>query len=413
MHFRLAIRHVKGSTGQPFAPPLAVPLASRTSRPTATPSTTHHSSWLSAKMAVVYSIDSAIPSFFASSTTATRQQCDARASSLAGGSPVSPVPIQGPFSYTLTAGVNNGRIFQFRAQESSLDMETMKLVRATHPQFVAGCKSHGTMGGSRTLHVYEMNNLPGSPYIVARDISAAQPPDAVLRQRNTVKDLARYVGVHIRAPMPVLFRLILTDTGNRFFLQSWNASQPLARDDSTALLAEFHEKLDLLARSLPPRFAPNLAKVRQALPALFSGTALPFVLGHGDACEMTLLVNSTTGSITGIVDWAESRVLPLGFSLWALENIFGCMDAKGWRYYDNRRELEDLFWRTFSEGVGSASDGGLQLIWAARMAGLFYRYGFIFEGKDIQGVVDQADASSPAYIDAFCLADDLDTTTNW
>lgn len=103
MHFRLAIRHVEGSTGQPCATPLAAPLpASCTSRPTATPSTTHRSSLLSAKMTVFYSIDSAICTFFASSTTATRQQRDALASSLAGGSPVSPVAIQGSFRYTLT-----------------------------------------------------------------------------------------------------------------------------------------------------------------------------------------------------------------------------------------------------------------------------------------------------------------------
>ncbi|KAK5660521.1 hypothetical protein OQA88_13070 [Cercophora sp. LCS_1] len=333
----------------------------------------------------VYSIDSAISSFFASSTTATRQQCDALASSLAG-SPVSPVQIQGSFSYTLTAGTNNGKIFQFRVQESGLDMETMSLARANHPQFVADCKYHGTIGQSRPLHIYEMDNLPGTPYIMARDISATQPPDAVLRQRNTVKDLAR------------------------FFTQSWSASQHLPQDDSSALLAEFHDKFDLLARSLPPRFAPNLGKVRQELPALFTG-ALPFVLNHGDLCEMNLLVNPTTGNITGIVDWAEARVLPFGFSLWALENILGCMDSKGWRYYDNRRELEDLFWQTFSEGASSASDLDLRLIRTARMAGLFYRYGFIVEGKDVKGVVDQADASSLAYLDAFCSADDLAPTT--
>ncbi|KAK1829261.1 hypothetical protein QBC39DRAFT_392664 [Podospora conica] len=332
-------------------------------------------------MAVPYSIDSAISSFFASSTTATRRQCDALASSLAGG-PVSPVQIQGAFSYTLTAGTNNIKVFQFRVQESSLDMETLSLARATHPPFVAGCKYHGTIGQPRPLHVYEMDNLPGTPYIIARDISAAQPPDAVRRQRETVKDLAR------------------------FFAQSWNASQHLAHDDSSALLAEFHDKFDLLARSLPPRFALNLGKVRQQLPALFSG-ALPFVLSHGDLCEMNLLINSETGNITGIVDWAEARVLPFGFSLWALENMLGCMDSRGWRYYDNRRELEDIFWQTFSEGASGASDVGLQLVRTARMAGLFCRYGFIVDGKDVKGVVDQADASSLAYLDAFCSTEDL------
>lgn len=39
------------------------------------------------------------------------------------------------------------------------------------------------------------------------------------------------------------------------------------------------------------------------------------------------------------------------------------------------------------------------------MAGLFYRYGFIVEGKAMKGVVDQNDASSLAYLDAFCITD--------
>lgn len=163
-------------------------------------STLHHSSLLFVKMAVVYNIANAISSFFTSHTTATRQQCDAFASSLAG-SPASPVPIQGTFSYTVTAGTENGKLFQFRVQESSLDMEIMSLARATHPQFVAGCKYHGTISQPRPLHVYEMDNLPGTPYIIARDPSVAQPPDAVLRQRNTVKGLARYVRVHIIIPL--------------------------------------------------------------------------------------------------------------------------------------------------------------------------------------------------------------------
>jgi hypothetical protein len=188
---------------------------------------------------------------------------------------------------------------------------------------------------------------------------------------------------------------------DRFFAQSWNASQQLHQGDVAALLTEFQDKFDLLTRSLPPRFASNLGRVRQKLSELFSGV-LPFVLNHGDLCEMNLLVNPVTGRITGIVDWAEGRILPFGFSLWALENILGYMDSEGWHYYDNRPELEHLFWQSFKE-ASNISDSDLQLIQATRMAGLFYRYGFIVEGKDVVGVVDD---SSLTYLDAFCTVDD-------
>jgi hypothetical protein len=143
-------------------------------------------------MATYYSLDNAISSFFEVNTTATRQQCDDFVLSRAGG-PVNPVQIQGMFSYTLTAGIDESKLFQFRVQDSILDMDIMTLAKATHSQFVASCKYHGIIGQSRPLHIYEMDNLPGTTYIMARDISVIQPPDAVLRQRNTVSDLARYV----------------------------------------------------------------------------------------------------------------------------------------------------------------------------------------------------------------------------
>jgi hypothetical protein len=167
---------------------------------------------------------------------------------------------------------------------------------------------------------------------------------------------------------------------------------------------EFQSYFDVLARELPSRFALNLAKVRKELPSLFL-RAIPFVLSHRDLNMMNLLTNPETGNITGIVDWAESRILPFGFALYGLENVLGRMDSEGWHYYERHRELESLFWQTFREEANNISDSDLHLIGVARMAGLFYQYGFVF---DIKGVVqsvraDQADGSL-AYLDAFCTA---------
>ncbi|KAH8194058.1 hypothetical protein TruAng_011773 [Truncatella angustata] len=202
----------------------------------------------------------------------------------------------------------------------------MSLAKAVHPQFVASCKYHGTIGRFRPVHIYEMENLPGAAYIIARSISTIQPADAVSRQRNTVEDLAS------------------------FFAQSWNSMRRLDLDNMATLLAEFESKCDVLTRSLPPRFTSNLHGVRQSLPSLFSET-FPFVLNHGDLCGMNILIGRETGNITGIVDWAEARILPFGFALWGLENILGCMDSTGWYYYDNRREVEDRLWRAFRTGL--------------------------------------------------------------
>lgn len=120
---------------------------------------------------------------------------------------------------------------------------------------------------------------------------------------------------------------------------------------------------------------------------------------------MNVLIDPETGSITGIVDWAEARILPFGFSLWGFENILGYMDSEGWHYYDNRHELEGIFWKTFLVEASSASEDDLQLIRAARMAGLFCRYGFVMDGKTVRKVVSESDSSSLAYLDAFCTDD--------
>jgi hypothetical protein len=53
-------------------------------------------------MYIIYTLDSAINSFFETQTTVTWQQCDELAVSLVG-EPVNPVPVQGEFSYTVVA----------------------------------------------------------------------------------------------------------------------------------------------------------------------------------------------------------------------------------------------------------------------------------------------------------------------
>jgi hypothetical protein len=207
---------------------------------------------------------------------------------------------------------------------------------------------------------------------------------------------------------PSLYISSLTKLSS-YFAQSWNCPQHLKPGDSNALIAEFLSKLDLLAQSLPARFLPNLQRVSRMLPSLFSG-ALPFVLCHEDLSEMNILINPETGNITGIVDWAEARILPFGLTLWGFENTLGFMDSKGWQYYDNRRQLEDLFWQSFWTKAPNASKVDLELIRAARMLGLFCRYGLITDGKVLKGTIDATDSHSLGYLDAFCTCIDWEPT---
>lgn len=115
---------------------------------------------------------------------------------------------------------------------------------------------------------------------------------------------------------------------NRFFAALWKHRQRKPLNVVEAIHHDYRQKFDLLSRALPFRFADNLEKVRAELSLLFTST-YPLVLSHDDLCEMNIFVDPNTGHITGIIDWAEARILPFGISLWGFENMLGYMDSQG------------------------------------------------------------------------------------
>lgn len=112
-----------------------------------------------------------ISSFFESNKPLTRQQCEDFTLSRAGGR-VNPLQIQGAFSYTLTAGPNGSKVFQFQTQDSSFNIDIISLANKIYPQFIASCEYYGTISNSRPLHAYEMDKLPRTLYIMACDVSS-------------------------------------------------------------------------------------------------------------------------------------------------------------------------------------------------------------------------------------------------
>jgi hypothetical protein len=113
---------------------------------------------------------------------------------------------------------------------------------------------------------------------------------------------------------------------------------------------------------------------------------------------MNLLIDPATGRLTGVVDWAEARVLPFGLALYGLENVLGYMDGEGWHYFEQEPALRESFWRVFREQTGVGEEV-MESIDVARMVGLFYRYGFVFDGKEVVRVVGEGGIE---YLDAFC-----------
>ncbi|KND87491.1 hypothetical protein TOPH_07899 [Tolypocladium ophioglossoides CBS 100239] len=307
---------------------------------------------------VIYSLDDTINDFFASHAPVTRQECDEIAASLVG-RPVNPVLIQGSFSYTVIAGAQQSKIVQFRDANSDLDTQILDLAQRIHGQLVAAYTFHGRVGQSSPLTIYSMEKLPGTPYVSAQ---------------------SRYY-----------FAL--------FFAASWKARQHIAMDAADKLHTEYRRRFERLSRDLPPRYEQNLGEVREGLPLLFA-SKYPMVLNHGDLSEMNILVDPSTGHITGVIDWAEAKICPFGISLWGLENVLGSMNAQGWRYHLHHHALRVQFWQTFEEAVGGISDDDRKAIQIARMAGFFLQYGFAWEDGGREPVKEGT--ATFMYLNAFC-----------
>ncbi|KAF2804705.1 uncharacterized protein BDZ99DRAFT_425575 [Mytilinidion resinicola] len=327
----------------------------------------------------IYSLEDRISEFFQTQSSVSRQQCDDMALSISG-SPISPAPIQGAFSYTVIAGALQSKIVQFRTQSSLLDMETLIAARDVHPDFVPATAFHGILGEGQAspLSIYVMDRISGTTYIEARfyDKSTAEARLAgESRRMTTVTDFAR------------------------FFSQAWKGRQSLSMEKVDALRLQHGADLELLSQSLPQRFSIVLQQLRTHLPLLYT-PPFPLVLTHDDLCEMNILMDPETGKITGFIDWAEAKILPFGFALWGFLNVIGWMDSKGWHYYSNRQDLEDQFWKTFDESIGGVTKEVRDTIRVSSIVGFFLRYGFAWDEGVRRRPVTELDYSIK-YLDAF------------
>lgn len=145
------------------------------------------------------------------------------------------------------------------------------------------------------------------------------------------------------------------------------------------LLREYFEDLDEVSPDLPAQLQAKLNDVRQELPRLFQ-CSYPMVLQHDDLMDNNNFhVDEATGHITGnmaffffffssfylkvmfrkmkvnhlvtgIIDWAESKVAPFGVSLSNMEVVLGIRTRTDWHFHPNHHSLRQLFWKNFLRG---------------------------------------------------------------
>jgi Ser/Thr protein kinase RdoA (MazF antagonist) len=188
----------------------------------------------------------------------------------------------------------------------------------------------------------------------------------------------------------------------RFFAYSWKHPIKLEKqrleDDRSAITRKLH----LLSISLPSRFTKIISRLSASFNDLYSET-YPFVLTHGDLCEMNIMVNAKTGRLNGIIDWIDAKVQPFGLALWGVENALGYMDGDGWHYFEPHEKLVQLFWDTFEHEVGSGTitPDLRKRIRIAQQVGTALRHGFVWTEGSGPKPITEDDRDGLGYLDTF------------
>lgn len=142
-----------------------------------------------------YSLNNSISTFLSTHSSTTRSECDSLAQSLLHSPTISPIPIQGSFSYTVVA--SHSQLAQFRSPTSPLDVEVLRRAREIWGDVVADTAFHGQIGQERPLLVYVIEKLPGVTYLewlMKSGLGRRLDGERYERQRGLVGDFARYVG---------------------------------------------------------------------------------------------------------------------------------------------------------------------------------------------------------------------------
>ncbi|KAK4190462.1 hypothetical protein QBC35DRAFT_542047 [Podospora australis] len=304
---------------------------------------------------VIYNLANSISTFFFEAGSSTsREECDAFVRERYGHDiSIQPAPIQGVSSYTVFVG--NDKVVQFREHTSLLDIPLLNLVREIHGEdtIVPRCVEIGWIGG---LGVYEMTKLSGEALVMVRSSL-----DGCQRERAVWK---------------------------RFFAQSWLKSEAATLtsgfDISTlrsTAKEECDRRLEYLSQTLPARLQPFVTEIQTTF-------SYPIVLTHADLNETNTLLSPSTGSLSGILDWAGASFLPFGFSLYALENFLGgWMGQKGWTWLPHSEQLRNIFWETFCTQTGLED---VRLIKLAAKAGILIRYGIAWDAR-FEGMIGVRD----------------------
>ncbi|GAB1742080.1 hypothetical protein NU219Hw_g7468t2 [Hortaea werneckii] len=160
-------------------------------------------------------------------------------------------------------------------------------------------------------------------------------------------------------------------------------------------------RLRKLEKDLPiPALCEKARRTRQAVEEGILDV-VPVGLNHGDLLPSNILVDPSSWTIKGYIDWAEAEILPSGICLYGLEHILGYVEGaddseKGGRlrfvYYEQADELRRIFWEEFEQLVPAVRRTDVRkALDLSRDVGILLWKGFAWDDGAIDRVVNLKD----------------------
>lgn len=196
-------------------------------------------------------------------------------------------------------------------------------------------------------------------------------------------------------------RILIEGLSRRFVAELKNA-QTLSASDVQSLREKYEKKLDILSANLPEPFRGMAMDVHNRLDSLF--TEWPMTLSHEDLTEKNVLVDPSTGHLTGIIDWVDAMIAPFGVGLYGVESFMGIMEDDGWRYFSNVERMRVIFEGPIQNAMADILPkiplgvAGSKLSLAKKL-GVLLHYGFVFYDGQVRAV-KEGDANIQ-YLKAF------------
>ncbi|KAL6895888.1 hypothetical protein HDV57DRAFT_480693 [Trichoderma longibrachiatum] len=314
----------------------------------------------------------------------TREACDAYARIRFPGVEATPLQTQGYCSYTLS--LSKEHLLQFRPEAFKLDMETCREVKAIYGKYaptttylgeIQGIPLQSRDGhvGSLMMHVYLHRRIPGIPLSEFRR-----------RRRISLK------GTEDRSANDIYKRRLMRGLAKVFALGFRARRQPREGIPKGRIGKSMESRLGLLG-DLPSDDKDLQRHILEAHSQFDSIQSSDWCLTHGDLLPANILVNSKTGRLTGLIDWAEAEWLPFGMALYGIEEVLGetVLASEGFEYYADHRELRQLFWSQFVSLIGQRQMSIIQVqrLEAARKLGILFWRGIAFDDGRMDRVVEE------------------------